>query len=93
MSTHTRRARDALVALLIALAPFAYKQAVTGNRVVAGVTIVVMGGVIVVYRYADARVIEAVATEADAEELKPLLRRVGRWLRRRLTSSRTQLSR
>ena len=91
MSQHTRRARDALVGLLVALAPFAYKQHVLGHDYVAGLTIVVMAGVIVAYRYADAKTLEAVAAVApeDADELKPILRRAGRWLRRRIEATRT----
>ncbi|GGO01733.1 hypothetical protein [Haloarcula pellucida] len=85
MSKTKRRARDAIVGLLVALAPFAYKQLVLGNRTTAAVTAVAMAGLVLVYRYADARTIEA-AAGADAEDLKPVLRRVGRTIRRRLPS-------
>jgi|GEM_PF-5518238 len=93
MTKHKRKARDAIVGLLIALAPFAYKQITLGNRVVGGTTIVVMCSLILVYRYADAQLIEAAREVADADgddavadDLKPVLRRVGRFFRRRLTS-------
>jgi hypothetical protein len=82
MSTK-RNARDAVVGLLIALAPFAYKSALQGQPYVAGVTVTVMGGLVVVYRYADARAIEEALDADEAADLKPILRRVGRVLRRR----------
>ncbi|MEA5387109.1 hypothetical protein VB779_08610 [Haloarculaceae archaeon H-GB11] len=85
MSKNQRRARDALVGLLVALAPFAYKQFLAGNQYVAGVTLALMAGLGLVYRYADARAMEAVA-EGDVDELKPVLRRVGRRLRKRVKS-------
>lgn len=81
MSRKPRWARDGVVGLLIALAPFAYKQATLGNGFVAGVTIVVMGLLVLAYRYADARVVEAVREADDAEDLKPVIRRVARKLR------------
>lgn len=76
----SRRTRDALVALLVSLGPFAYTELLAGNHATAGLTLAVMAGIAAVYRYADARVIETVA-DTDAEELKPVLRRIGRRLR------------
>jgi len=77
----SRRSRDALVGLMVALAPFAYKQFVSGNTVLGAVTAVAVGALALLYRYADAQVIEAVG-DADAEELRPVLRRVAQWVRR-----------
>lgn len=85
--SNARRARDALAALLVALAPFAYKQFVLGRTVVASVTVATMVGIGLAYRYADARALEHLASEADADELKPVLRRVGRYVRRRFSSN------
>jgi len=84
MPNAKRQARDAVVGLLIALAPFAYKQFTLGYKHVAGLTAVVMLALILIYRYADAKVIEAAGEIADADELKPVLRRVGRSLRRHI---------
>ncbi|MDS0284723.1 hypothetical protein [Haloarcula onubensis] len=81
MSKKTRGARDAVMGLMIALASFAYQQFVNGNTEVAAVTAVVVVLLFGVFREADARTIEYFAGP-DAEELKPLLRRLGRWLRR-----------
>ncbi|MBX0325742.1 hypothetical protein EGH21_22250 [Halomicroarcula sp. F13] len=93
MSNHKRKARDAVVGLLIALAPFAYKQVLLGNRVVGVLTAVVMALLVFVYRYADAQVIETARDVADADndgavadDLQPVLRRVGRQVKRRLPS-------
>lgn len=86
MSKTQRRARDAVFALLLALAPFAYKQLLAGDDVVAGVTVAVMVGLVLAYRFLDARTIEAALDADDAEDLKPLLRRIGRAIRRRFSS-------
>jgi len=99
MSKAKRRARDAIVALLIALAPFAYKQATLGNQFIAGVTAAMMVTLVLIYRYADAKVIEAAREIADADDdgavaddLKPVLRRVGRFIRRRVSAGRNSQS-
>lgn len=93
MTKHKRKARDAIVGLLIALAPFAYKQVTLGHHATGGATVAVMCSLVLVYRYADAQLIEAAREVADADnddavadDLKPVLRRVGRFFRRRLTS-------
>ena len=86
MSKSHRRARDAIVGLLVALAPFAYKQAISGDPYVAGVTAALMLGLVALYRYADARAIEVALEAGDADDLKPVLRRIGRQLRKRVPS-------
>lgn len=82
MSTNTRRARDAVMGLIVALAPFAYQQFVQGNHAVASVTALVVVLLYLVYREADARTLDAVAG-ADAEEIQSVIRRIGRFLRRK----------
>ena len=82
MSKTTRRARDAIMGLIATLAAFAYQQILAGRYRTAAITAIVIGALFTVYRYADARVIEAVA-DAEADELKPVLRRLGRLLRRK----------
>lgn len=79
-----KKARDAIVGVIVVLAPFAYESAVAGEYYTAGVTGALVGLLVLLYRYADARVLEelAQADPADAEELKPILRRLGRALRR-----------
>jgi len=90
MSKRKRTVRDSIVALLVALAPFAFEQFAAGSDIVAAVTAVVMLVLALVYRYVDAQVIEAASDVADvdgdgevADDLKPVLRRVGRFIRRR----------
>jgi predicted membrane-bound mannosyltransferase len=82
----SRNTRDAVVGLLIALTPFAYKQFIAGNDVVAAVTLAVMLGLVLAYRFLDAKVIEAALDADDADDLKPILRRLGKSIRRRLPS-------
>jgi len=91
MSKAKRTARDSIVALLVALAPFAFEQFATGSDIVAAITAVVMVLLALVYRYVDAQVIETARDVADvdgdgdvADDLKPVLRRVGQFIRRRV---------
>lgn len=63
--SRTRRARDSILGLMVALAPFAYKQWALGNLWAAGLTTGVVGGLFLAYRFADARMLRALA-EAEA---------------------------
>jgi len=71
--------------LIVALASFAYQEFAQGRRVTGAATLAAVAVLFLVYREADARTIEYFAG-ADAEELQPVLRRVGRAVRRRLPS-------
>ena len=82
MKRTTRTVRDGLLALLVVLAPYAAEQWLLCNHYTAAVTMVGMGAVLLLYRYADARALEALAQTApdDADEFKPILRRAGKAL-------------
>lgn len=93
MQQRKRKARDAIVGLLVPLGAFAYQQAILGRHIVAGITTLVMLFMVLVYRYWDAQLIEAASEVADADndgnvadDLKPVLRRAGRFVRNRLPS-------
>ncbi|WP_435065875.1 hypothetical protein [Halobaculum sp. EA56] len=79
----TRAIRDALLGPLFALLVFTYRQFVLGNPYVAAAGAVGVLAVGLAYRYVDAHVIEAAVEAGDVEDIKPVLRRLGRWVRRR----------
>lgn len=83
MPRRKRAVREALLGPMFALTVFSYQQAVKGNLYVAGAGAVGVAATFAAYRWADAEVIEAATEAGDVEDLKPALRRVGRWLRNR----------
>lgn len=89
MKRTSRTARDALVALLVVLAPYAAEQWYLCNHYVAAATTMAMGALVLLYRYADARTLEVVAQTApeNADEFKPVLRRAGNMLEQLVESA------
>jgi hypothetical protein len=78
-----RTQRDGLIGALVSLGLLVQEFIRAGNDAAAAATLVAMLLVFVAYRYLDAKTLEAIAPD-DADELKPILRRVGRAIRRRV---------
>lgn len=82
----------ALLGLMLALAPFAYKQFVIGNVYVAGVTVVAIVLVDQARRHVESQLVQAVldSEESTPEAAKPVLLTVGRALRERVQQFRRE---
>jgi len=78
----SRQTRDAVVTLIAGLAAIVGELLRSGNDYAAAVAVIAMVLAALAYRYLDAKTLEAIAPD-DADELKPILRRVGRAIRRR----------
>lgn len=78
-----RTQRDGLVGAIASLAVLVGEFLRSGNDYAAAVALVALVVAALAYRYLDARLIEALAPD-DVDELKPILRRVGRAIRRRV---------
>lgn len=81
----SRTARDGVVTIIAALSGLVGEFVRSGNDYAAAIAIVAIVVAALAYRYLDAKTLEAIAPD-DVDELKPILRRIGRAIRRRVRS-------
>lgn len=92
MSKRHKAGEKAILTLMLALAPFAYKQYMIGNVYVAGVTVVAIIGLDQARRHVESQLVQAIldSDESTPQAAKPLLVQLGRSIRKRAQQYRSK---